>query len=79
MSIVKPLFHSGACSIKARQQGRIEYISFPESLKGKYQSFTQADTAKLCTIGGCDDGFMDLEAAVADYCRCLDQNKGYLA
>ncbi|MEN6568227.1 MAG: ADP-glyceromanno-heptose 6-epimerase [Veillonellales bacterium] len=64
--------------IKAKNHGKIEYIPFPESLKGKYQSFTQADTTKLCTAGGYDGGFMNLETAVADYCRYLDKNKGYL-
>jgi ADP-L-glycero-D-manno-heptose 6-epimerase len=32
-------------------RGRIEYIPFPESLVGKYQSFTEADTAKLREAG----------------------------
>ncbi len=31
--------------------GRIEYIPFPEALKGKYQSFTQADLATLRQAG----------------------------
>jgi ADP-L-glycero-D-manno-heptose 6-epimerase len=32
-------------------QGRIEYIPFPESLVGKYQSFTQADLTGLRAAG----------------------------
>ena len=28
-------------------QGRIEYIPFPDALRGKYQSFTQADVRSL--------------------------------
>jgi len=32
-------------------QGIIEYIEFPEALKGKYQSFTQADIGKLRDAG----------------------------
>ena len=32
-------------------QGIIEYIDFPEALKGKYQSFTQADIGKLRDAG----------------------------
>jgi ADP-L-glycero-D-manno-heptose 6-epimerase len=31
--------------------GRIEYIPFPEALRGKYQSFTQADLATLRAAG----------------------------
>jgi len=33
------------------QQQLIRYISFPEQLKGKYQSYTQADIAALRNIG----------------------------
>jgi ADP-L-glycero-D-manno-heptose 6-epimerase len=28
-------------------QGAIEYVAFPEALKGKYQSFTEADLTQL--------------------------------
>ena len=37
--------------IEARQDGRIEYIPFPESLAGKYQSFTQAHLDSLRAAG----------------------------
>ncbi|GHD72096.1 ADP-glyceromanno-heptose 6-epimerase [Vogesella fluminis] len=33
------------------QQGILEYIDFPDALKGKYQSFTQADIGKLRAAG----------------------------
>lgn len=33
------------------ERGLIEYISFPEALKGKYQSFTQADLGRLREAG----------------------------
>ncbi|MRR49692.1 MAG: ADP-glyceromanno-heptose 6-epimerase [Rhodocyclaceae bacterium] len=32
-------------------QGLVEYVSFPEALKGKYQSFTQADLGQLRAAG----------------------------
>ncbi|MCF6765259.1 ADP-glyceromanno-heptose 6-epimerase [Thiotrichales bacterium 19S3-7] len=32
-------------------RGQIEYIDFPEKLKGHYQSFTQADISKLRSVG----------------------------
>lgn len=35
----------------AVDQGLIEYIAFPEALRGKYQAFTQADTARLRAAG----------------------------
>ena len=34
-----------------RQQGILEYIDFPEALKGKYQNFTQADISNLHDAG----------------------------
>lgn len=63
--------------IKHRGTGKIEYIPFPEGLRGKYQSFTEADTTELLAMGY-NRGFMELEAAIADYCTYLDENKGYL-
>ena len=32
-------------------QGILEYIDFPDALKGKYQSFTQADISRLRNVG----------------------------
>ena len=58
-------------------KGAIRYIPFPEVLKGKYQSFTEADTTKLLAAGY-DKGFTPLEEAVAEYCELLDHNEGYL-
>ena len=43
--------------------GKIEYVPFPEVLKGKYQSFTEADTTKLLAAGY-DKGFHKMEDAV---------------
>jgi ADP-L-glycero-D-manno-heptose 6-epimerase len=37
--------------IGALGKGRIQYIPFPEELKGKYQSFTQADLSDLHSAG----------------------------
>ncbi|NYT47556.1 MAG: ADP-glyceromanno-heptose 6-epimerase [Candidatus Methanofishera endochildressiae] len=37
--------------IEFRQKGQIEYIPFPEHLKGNYQSYTQADMNKLREAG----------------------------
>lgn len=57
--------------------GELEYVPFPEVLKGKYQSFTEADSSKLLAAGY-DGGFTDIETAVAEYCELLDKNEGYL-
>ena len=47
-------------------QGIVEYIDFPEALKGKYQSFTQADIGKLRSVGYKDE-FATVEQGVAKY------------
>jgi ADP-L-glycero-D-manno-heptose 6-epimerase len=51
-------------------QGIVEYIDFPEALKGKYQSFTQADIGKLRAAGYKDD-FSTVEEGVAKYVQHL--------
>jgi ADP-L-glycero-D-manno-heptose 6-epimerase len=45
-------------------QGRIDYIPFPENLRGKYQSFTQADVRSLRAAGYASP-FTELEAGIA--------------
>jgi len=57
--------------------GRIEYVPFPATLAGKYQSFTQADTTRL-RAAGWDQEFTPLPKAVAEYCDCLESTGGYL-
>jgi ADP-L-glycero-D-manno-heptose 6-epimerase len=37
--------------IAYHQRGKVEYIPFPEHLKGRYQSFTEADMSKLRAAG----------------------------
>ncbi|MDR7866251.1 MAG: ADP-glyceromanno-heptose 6-epimerase [Sporomusaceae bacterium] len=64
-------------TVKALGGGKIEYIDFPETLKGKYQNFTEADLTQL-KAAGYDKLFTDLDAAVADYYRYLETG-GYLS
>ncbi len=64
--------------IAHKQEGRIEYVPFPDDLKGKYQSFTQADVSKLIAAGY-REPFSGLEEAIGEYCRCLDLQGGYLS
>jgi len=52
-------------------QGLIEYIPFPEALKGKYQSFTQADPSKLRSAGY-DAPFATVEEGVSQYVQWLN-------
>ena len=54
-------------------QGLIEYIPFPDALKGKYQSFTQADLTQLRTQGRYLSDFLDVQSGVARYCAWLLQ------
>ena len=58
-----------------RQQGFIEYIPFPEALKGKYQSFTQADLSCL-RAAGYSAPFASVEEGVAQYVQWLDASNG---
>jgi ADP-L-glycero-D-manno-heptose 6-epimerase len=46
--------------------GTLEYIPFPDALKGKYQSFTQADLSNLRAAGYTDE-FLTVEQGVANY------------
>ncbi len=49
-----------------RNRGMIEYIAFPEALKGKYQSYTEADVS-LLREAGYGDPFLSVEDGVARY------------
>jgi ADP-L-glycero-D-manno-heptose 6-epimerase len=51
-------------------RGMIEYTPFPDALKGKYQSFTQADTSALRQVGY-DAPFLAVEQGVARYIQAL--------
>lgn len=52
--------------------GQIEYIPFPEHLRGRYQSFTQADLARLRGTGF-DLPFTSVEDGVRRYMEALAQ------
>jgi ADP-L-glycero-D-manno-heptose 6-epimerase len=52
------------------QKNFIEYIPFPPQLVGKYQSYTQADLARL-REAGFEGSFRSVEEGVADYVREL--------
>lgn len=52
------------------RQGIIEYIPFPDALRGKYQSFTEADLTQLRATGYAED-FATVEEGVAKYVEWL--------
>lgn len=54
-------------------QGEIEFIPFPEHLKGAYQSFTQADNSAL-RAAGYDQPFHSVAEGVAKYLQWLTEN-----
>ncbi|ANQ86724.1 ADP-glyceromanno-heptose 6-epimerase [Azoarcus olearius] len=53
-----------------RERGGIDYIPFPDHLKGRYQSFTEADMGAL-RAAGYDRPFMDVETGVPAYLSWL--------
>lgn len=55
-----------------RDQGIIEYIPFPEALKGKYQSYTEADMSAL-RVAGYAEPFLSVEEGVARYVEYLSK------
>lgn len=56
----------------AQREGLIEYIPFPADLKGKYQSFTQADVSSLRKSGYTRE-FLTVEEGVDRYVKRLMQ------
>ncbi len=57
-----------------RQQGILVYIEFPEKLRGKYQSFTQADVSAL-RKAGYKKPFLTVAEGVGRYVRQLLQRR----
>ncbi|MFO1152670.1 MAG: ADP-glyceromanno-heptose 6-epimerase [Rhodospirillales bacterium] len=57
-------------------RGEIEYIPFPQDLRGKYQSFTRADLTEL-RRAGYDKPFLTLEAGLARYAEVVTASGGY--
>jgi ADP-L-glycero-D-manno-heptose 6-epimerase len=57
-------------AVTAVELGLLEYIPFPDALRGKYQCYTQADLTALRATG-CDHQFADVATGVAKYMREL--------
>ncbi len=51
-------------------QGLVQYVPFPDALRGKYQCFTQADLTALRATG-CDHPFVDVQTGVSKYVQWL--------
>jgi len=74
MAVVNSLRHAeGKPALpldELRREGLIEYIAFPEALKGKYQSFTEADIGAL-RKAGYKQAFLTVEEGVGRYVKQL--------
>ncbi len=51
----------------------IRYIPFPDALKGKYQSFTEADVSRL-RAAGYEGNFFDVNEGVSRYVHWMLNN-----
>lgn len=61
---------SGFSIEELKQKGMLRYIPFPARLAGQYQSYTQADLARL-RAAGYEGSFRPVEQGVAEYVREL--------
>ncbi|MBF0428760.1 MAG: ADP-glyceromanno-heptose 6-epimerase [Magnetococcales bacterium] len=59
--------------IKNLQGGEIRYLPMPETLREKYQSFTEADISRLRAIGY-DSPFHSLEEGIESFVRAKEQS-----
>ena len=55
-------------------QGLLQYIAFPDALRGKYQCFTEADLSAL-RDAGCTYRFADVQTGVSRYVQWLAQTQ----
>ena len=55
-------------------QGLLQYIPFPDALRGKYQCFTEADLGAL-RGAGCAHAFADVQTGVSRYVQWLAQTQ----
>lgn len=69
----QPFMDVANAMIAACGSGEVEFVEFPEHLKGRYQNFTQADTTRLVQAGY-RAPFMTVENGVAAYASFLTNN-----
>lgn len=70
LTVVNSLLGTGYTLEEAVQKGFIEYIPFPEALKGKYQAYTQADLTKL-RAAGYQQSFKSVQEGTSKYMEYL--------
>ncbi len=52
----------------------LNYIDFPDALRGKYQSFTQANLENLHKVADYNEDFVDVKQGVSQYYNWLENN-----
>ncbi|WNL42269.1 ADP-glyceromanno-heptose 6-epimerase [Halomonas sp. PAMB 3264] len=67
----EPFKAIGEAVIDYYGQGQIDYIDFPDELKGRYQSYTRADISRL-RDAGCDIEFKTVAQGVKAYLEWLN-------
>jgi ADP-L-glycero-D-manno-heptose 6-epimerase len=70
LAVVQGMTGQPASLAQIVENEAIVYVGFPDALKGKYQSYTQADLTAL-RGAGCDHVFADVQQGVADYLKRL--------
>ena len=63
---------------EAVDRGLVEYIAFPEALRGHYQNYTQADIGAL-RAAGYDRPFRTVASGITDYFSWLDRQNDAFA
>lgn len=70
--VISALTGKAHTAASAAAAGLLEYVSFPDALRGKYQCHTQADLSALRRTG-CDHAFADVQTGVARYMAWLSR------
>ena len=68
----EPFLNVAEAVVKHHGRGQVEFIPFPDHLKGRYQSYTQADLTQLRATG-CDVQFRSVAEGVAEYMEWLNR------
>ena len=68
----EPFSNIAKAVIDFHKRGEIEFIPFPDHLKGRYQSYTCADLTKLRSVG-CDVEFKTVAEGVKEYMKWLNK------
>jgi ADP-L-glycero-D-manno-heptose 6-epimerase len=69
-AVVTALSGTAHTAESAASAGLLEYIPFPDALRGKYQTHTQADLGAL-RAAGCEHAFADVRTGVLRYMEAL--------